>query len=190
MGKTIRLVVCGASNCGKTAMLEHLIYGEHAHDIQYKTIEDTYLAQIDTDRGVKETAKIHDTPGSECTATNFPKHYLHFGEGFLLVYSITSMNSFLCIENVKKEIEKTREKKDVTIVVVGNKSDLEAEREVGAAFAQNWASKEKVRLFETNIKNRKSLAEPFVHICSRMSQPPVKSTLLGARRIKQAQSVD
>ena len=185
MGKTVRLVVCGASDTGKTAILENLIYGENAQVVQYKTIEDTYLAQIDTERGVKETVKIHDTPGSECSTTTFPKHYLHFGEGFVLVYSITSQFSFNCVEYIKKEIDRTREKKDVSVIVIGNKSDLQSDREVTLTQAQNWAAKEKVRLFETTIKNRKSLAEPFMYICSRMTQPPAKTTLLGARKIKQ-----
>ena len=190
MGKIVRLVICGAANVGKTAMLENMIYGEHAHDVQYTTIEDTYLAQVDTDRGVKETVKIHDTPGSECTSTSFPKHYLHYGEGFVLVYNITDRSSFSCMENVKKEIDKTREKKDVSVVVIGNKTDLQADRKIDYTLAQSWAQKEKVKLFETTIKNRKSLAEPFIYICSKMTQPPTKSTILGARRARQQQSMD
>ena len=189
MGKTVKLVICGASDTGKTSILENLIYGEHAQTVQYKTIEDTYLAQIDTDRGVKETVKIYDTPGSEFTLSGFPKHYLHFGDGFILVYSITSKETFKCMELVKKEIDRTREKKDVTIIAIGNKCDLETKREVEYSAAQSWATKEKVRLFETTTKNRKLLAEPFVHICSRMTQPVAKTTLLGARRLKQ-QSID
>ena len=190
MGKIVRLVVCGTSGVGKTAILENMIYGEHAHDVRHATIEDTYLAQVDTDRGVKETVKIHDTPGRECTPSRFPKHYLHYGEGFVLVYSITDKNSFHCVENIKKEIDKTREKKEVSIIVVGNKSDLEAERKVNFEAAQNWAAREKVKLFEVTIKNRKSLAEPFINICSKMTLPPAKSTILGARRAKQQQSID
>lgn len=189
MGKTVRMVVCGATSTGKTSILENLIYGEHAQTIQYKTIEDTYLAQIDTDRGVKETVKIHDTPGVEFTTSGFPKHYLHYGDGFVLVYSVTSKETFKCIELIKKEIDRIREKKEVTIIAIGNKCDLESQREVDYTAAQNWASKEKVRLFETTIKNRKLLAEAFMYICSRMTQPPAKTTLLGTRRLKQ-QSID
>nr|CAB3264342.1 NF-kappa-B inhibitor-interacting Ras-like protein 2 [Phallusia mammillata] len=190
MGKITRLVVCGASKTGKTSILEHLIYGEHACSVQYKTIEDTYLAQIDTDRGVKETVKIQDTGGADwMNATTFPRHYFHFGDGFVLVYNVTDKDSFKCVEVIKKEIEKAREKKDISIVVIGNKCDLEGEKVVDTNFAQNWATKEKVKLFETCISKHKQLAEPFIHLCSKMTQPPVKSTLLGSRRMKQ-QSID
>ena len=178
MGKITKLVICGASSTGKTSILENLLYGEHACDTLFKTIEDTYLAQIDTDRGVKETVRIQDTPGIEANAANTIKHYFHFGDGFILVYSVTSKESFKCMESIKKEIEKTREKKDITIVVVGNKCDLQSERQVETSNALSWASKEKVKLFETSTSNRKLLAEPFISICSKMTQPPVKSIIL------------
>ncbi|XP_026690178.2 NF-kappa-B inhibitor-interacting Ras-like protein 2 isoform X2 [Ciona intestinalis] len=165
MGKLTKLVVFGASQTGKTSILENLIYGEYASDDRYKTLEDIYLAQIDTERGVKETVRIQDTAG------------------------ITDKDSFKCVELIKKEIDKTREKKDICIVVIGNKSDLASERQVDTNMALNWASKEKVRLFEVSSNNRKAIAEPFIHICSKMTQPPAKSTLLGGRRMKQ-QSID
>ncbi|XP_002126510.2 NF-kappa-B inhibitor-interacting Ras-like protein 2 isoform X1 [Ciona intestinalis] len=192
MGKLTKLVVFGASQTGKTSILENLIYGEYASDDRYKTLEDIYLAQIDTERGVKETVRIQDTAGYDWTSNtgnSCPKHYFHFGDGFVLVYSITDKDSFKCVELIKKEIDKTREKKDICIVVIGNKSDLASERQVDTNMALNWASKEKVRLFEVSSNNRKAIAEPFIHICSKMTQPPAKSTLLGGRRMKQ-QSID
>uniref|UniRef100_H2YV50 NF-kappa-B inhibitor-interacting Ras-like protein 2 n=1 Tax=Ciona savignyi TaxID=51511 RepID=H2YV50_CIOSA len=194
MGKVTKLVICGASQTGKTSLLENMIYGDYASQERYKTIEDTYLAHIDTERGVKETVRIQDTCGTDWmsssnVANNLPKHYFHFGDGFVLVYSITDKDSFKCVEMIKKEIDKSREKKDISIVVIGNKADLASERQVDMNSAINWASKEKVRLFEVSSNNRKAIAEPFIHICSKMTQPPAKSTLLGGRRIKQ-QSID
>jgi len=187
MGKLTKLVICGAAGTGKTSMLKHLIYGEHACTVNYETVEDVYLAQIDTDRGVKETVRIQDTRGTDWIS--FPKHYFHFGDGFILVYDITDKDSFKWVEFIKKEIDKAREKKDVSIVVIGNKSDLQTQRAVDINMAQNWASKEKVKLFEICTSDRKLLAEPFVFLCSKMTQPQGKSTLLGSRRMKQ-QSIE
>ena len=189
MGKISRLVACGLSGVGKTSILEHMIYGDIDSDKPYKTIEDTYLAQVDTDRGVKETIKIVDTCGDDWSEPqSFPKHYFNFGDGFVLVYSITNKDSFTCVENIKKELEKCR--KDIFIVIIGNKSDQQEQRQVETTLVSNYVSKEKVKHFEVSVYNRKLLAEPFVYITSKMTQPPAKSTILGRGRIKQLNTLD
>ena len=192
MGKISRLVACGLSGVGKTSILEHLIYGnniDNDNNEPYKTIEDTYLAQVDTDRGVKETIKVVDTCGDDWSdPQSYPKHYFNFGDGFILVYSITSKESFACVESIKKELEKCR--KDAFVVVVGNKSDQQEHRQVDASAVSSYVSKEKVKHFEVSKCNKKLLAEPFVYITSKMTQPPAKSTILGRGRIKTQNTLD
>lgn len=66
MGKLSKVVVCGMKGVGKTAVLEQLIYGNV--DLKtnfYPTIEDIYVANIETDRGTKERVCIYDTAGLE-----------------------------------------------------------------------------------------------------------------------------
>lgn len=192
MVKICKLVVCGGPGVGKTTLLEHAIYGEYANKNLWHTKEDLYLAQIDTDRGVKEQVRIMDTCGNDwINASSMSKHYLIFGEGFLLVYSSTDKESFRCVEIMKREIERARDKKDIVIAVVCNKTDLHPQRQVDPAMVQKWASKEKVRVFNTNMHSRTTILEPFIYVCSRLTQPPQKSTLLpiGNRRTKQS-SID
>lgn len=52
------------------------------------------------------------------------------GEGFLLVYSITSRQSFEEITTFQQQILRVKDKDYFPMVVVGNKCDLEGEREV------------------------------------------------------------
>ena len=66
--RTQKVVVCGARGCGKTSVLEKLIYGnngvKHFRIFIFfyriivqpfsSTIEDVYVANIETDRGSKE----------------------------------------------------------------------------------------------------------------------------------------
>ena len=53
------------------------------------------------------------------------------GEGFLLVYSITSRSSFEEISTFHQQILRVKDKDQFPIVVVANKSDLEYDRQVG-----------------------------------------------------------
>lgn len=57
------------------------------------------------------------------------------GEGFLLVYSITSRQSFEEIRTFQQQILRVKDKDYFPIIVVGNKCDLENEREVSTEGA-------------------------------------------------------
>lgn len=56
--------------------------------------------------------------------------FIRPGEGFLLVYSITSKHSFEEIKLFQRRILRVKEKDSFPIIVVGNKCDLEGERAV------------------------------------------------------------
>lgn len=58
------------------------------------------------------------------------EQYMRTGEGFLLVYSITSKQSFEEITLFQQQILRVKDKDYFPMVVVGNKCDLESEREV------------------------------------------------------------
>lgn len=58
------------------------------------------------------------------------EQYMRTGEGFLLVYSITSRQSFDEITTFQQQILRVKDKDYFPMVVVGNKCDLEGEREV------------------------------------------------------------
>lgn len=66
MGKSSKVVICGMKGVGKTAILEQLIYGNvNLKSSFYPTIEDIYVANIETDRGTKERVCFYDTAGLE-----------------------------------------------------------------------------------------------------------------------------
>lgn len=58
------------------------------------------------------------------------EQYMRTGEGFLLVYSITSRQSFEEILTFQQQILRVKDKDYFPMIVVGNKADLEGEREV------------------------------------------------------------
>lgn len=72
------------------------------------------------------------------------------GEGFLLVYSITSRQSFEEITTFQQQILRVKDKDYFPMVVVGNKCDLEGEREV----TRQGSSKHCWRLVEKTRANR------------------------------------
>ena len=65
------------------------------------------------------------------------EQYMRTGEGFLLVYSITSRNSFEEINLFYQQILRVKDVDKFPMVVVANKCDLEFERQVGM---NGWSS--------------------------------------------------
>lgn len=59
------------------------------------------------------------------------EQYMRTGEGFLLVYSITSRNSFEEISIFHQQILRVKDQDSFPVIVVANKCDLEYERQVG-----------------------------------------------------------
>jgi hypothetical protein len=77
------------------------------------------------------------TPNSSLKLILFAFHsamreqYMRTGEGFLLVYSITSRNSFEEISTFHQQILRVKDQDSFPVIVVANKCDLEYERQVG-----------------------------------------------------------
>jgi len=75
---------------------------------------------------------VLDTAGQE-EYSAMREQYMRTGEGFLLVYSITSRQSFEEIITFQQQILRVKDKDYFPMIVVGNKCDLESEREVSTA---------------------------------------------------------
>ncbi|XP_033022103.1 NF-kappa-B inhibitor-interacting Ras-like protein 1 isoform X1 [Lacerta agilis] len=175
MGKGYKVLVCGMASVGKTAILEQVLYGNHDVGAECSaTSEDVYVALAETDRGVKEQLRLYDTRGVQ-EGEEFPKHYFSMADGFVLVYAVNSLESFERADWLKKEIDKCRDKREGSIVVLGNKADLVEERQVEAAVAQQWAKLEKVKLWEVTVTDGRTLVEPFAMLASKLSQAQNKS---------------
>jgi len=72
---------------------------------------------------------VLDTAGQE-EYSAMREQYMRTGEGFLLVYSITSRTSFEEIATFQQQILRVKDKDYFPVIVVGNKCDLDMERAV------------------------------------------------------------
>ncbi|XP_014741022.1 PREDICTED: NF-kappa-B inhibitor-interacting Ras-like protein 2 isoform X2 [Sturnus vulgaris] len=114
MGKSCKVVVCGQASVGKTSILEQLLYGNHVVGSEMiETQEDIYVGSIETDRGVREQVRFYDTRGLR-DGLELPKHCFSCTDGYVLVYSTDSKESFKRVELLKKEIDKSKDKKEVS----------------------------------------------------------------------------
>jgi GTPase KRas len=103
---------------------------------------------------------VLDTAGQE-EYSAMREQYMRTGEGFLLVYSISSRQSFEEIQTFEQQILRVKDKDYFPIILVGNKCDLEGERQVsreeGAALAKSFNCK----FIETSAKSRVNVDNAF-----------------------------
>ncbi|POY72638.1 putative Small monomeric GTPase [Rhodotorula taiwanensis] len=103
---------------------------------------------------------VLDTAGQE-EYSAMREQYMRTGEGFLLVYSITSRNSFDEIGTFHQQILRVKDKDYFPVVVVANKADLEHERQVGTHEGRELAKHFGSRFIETSAKQRLNVDEAF-----------------------------
>lgn len=77
------------------------------------------------------------------------------GQGFLLVFSITSPSTLYELADLREQIIRIKDDDTVPLVIVGNKSDLEGERVVSRSEAfkvsQSWGN---APYYETSARRR------------------------------------
>jgi small GTP-binding protein len=77
---------------------------------------------------------VLDTAGQE-EYSAMREQYMRTGEGFLLVYSITDRQSYEEIMTFQQQILRVKDKDYFPMIVVGNKCDLDGERQVSTQGA-------------------------------------------------------
>ena len=117
------------SHYRRSAKLEpfrsHIIKIDVADSYRKQCVIDDEVALLD----------VLDTAGQE-EYSAMREQYMRTGEGFLLVYSITSRQSFEEISTFQAQILRVKDKDYFPIIVVGNKCDLDNERQVSR---QGWS---------------------------------------------------
>lgn len=115
--------------------------------------------------------QIWDTAGQERYRTITTAYY-RGAMGFILMYDVTNEESFNSVQDWVTQI-KTYSWDNAQVILVGNKSDMEAERVVTYERGKQLADQLGLEFFETSAKeniNVKNVFERLVDIiCDKMS---------------------
>ena len=103
--------------------------------------------------------QIWDTAGQERFKTITASYYKG-AHGIILVYDITDRQSFKDIENWLAEVDKYGNE-NVVKLLVGNKSDLEANRQVKAEEGKSLAESLGIKFLETSAKDAVNVEKAF-----------------------------
>jgi GTPase KRas protein len=170
-----RITVLGGGSVGKSALTIQLVHEYFVHDYD-PTIEDCYKKIVDID-GEIVTMEILDTAGQD-DFHSMQDQWIREGQGFLVVYAINSRTSLDTAKNLREKILRAKDSNRVPVVLVGNKCDLNAERQVPTDEGQTLATAWGCPFFETSAKSKINNLECYFQVIREIkrSVPKPKET--------------
>ena len=170
---SIKIAVLGKGVVGKSSLTYRFINYDVSkeHD---PTIEDRYKSNLNIE-GTNYEVEILDTAGEE-DYQNMMDMWISFGEGFLLVFAINDKESFNLIKSKHDRILKGKHGVKCPILLVGNKQDLENERQVNYSEAKEMADKWGIEYIETSAKTNFNCKEAFEMLAQEIVQKKGKNS--------------
>ncbi|CAF0867241.1 unnamed protein product [Adineta steineri] len=155
-----RIVVFGSAGVGKTNCVLRFVNGQFRENY-IPTVEDTYRQVVSCNKQIT-TLQITDTTG----AHQFPamqRLSIQKGHAFILVYSITSKQSFEELKPIYDQIReiKAEQQNETPILLMGCKLDEAACREVTENLGKQLAAHWSCAWIETSAKTNSNIREAF-----------------------------
>lgn len=92
--------------------------------------------------------------------------HMRWGEGFVLVYDITDRGSFEEVLPLKNILDEIKKPKNVTLILVGNKADLDHSRQVSTEEGEKLATELACAFYECSAcTGEGNITEIFYELC-------------------------
>ena len=114
---------------------------------------------------------IWDTAGQERFRTLTPSYY-RGAQGVILVYDVSSKQSFEGLEVWLNELDQYATKKDLIKMLVANKIDKTSSREVSRSDGLQFARRNSMLFIEASAKTRDGVQEAFEELVHKVLQTP------------------
>lgn len=154
-----KLLTLGESFVGKTSLI-----------IQYvdETFNSNYISTIGVDYKTKQIQFeskniqlcIWDTAGQE-RFKHLTKQYYKGADGIILVFDITQRETLTKVNDWIKDINSYLLKDEVGLIIVGNKCDLESERQIEYNQGEAFAKKHGIQFIEVSALNNTNVQPAF-----------------------------
>ena len=157
----IKLILLGDISVGKTSILGRYIKNSFSEVYKCTIQVERQAKLIDIDLHTSVKLVIWDTCGQE-KYRNVTRQYYHGCDGAVIVFDLTNKDSF---DNVSKWIEelKTNGPSNISLLIVGNKSDLTNDRVVPINNINKFIGN-KYLYYDVSAKNGNNIALAFEKI--------------------------
>jgi small GTP-binding protein len=153
-----KIVLIGDSNVGKTNILSKYLQNEFNPDSKATVGVEFGSKTININNNVIK-AQIWDTAGTE-KYRSITNAYYKGAKGAFVVYDISRKASFNNIDKWLFDLKNNGDE-NINIVIIGNKIDLENQREVTTEEGEKKAIINKASFIETSAKNGDNIEKAF-----------------------------
>ncbi|KAL3532354.1 hypothetical protein ACH5RR_005875 [Cinchona calisaya] len=154
-----KYIITGDAGVGKSCILQQFT-DERFNPLYNSTIGAEFWAKTITINKKKIGLHVWDTAGQERFRALMQSYY-RGAAGALLVYDITSRVSFGHISTWLEDLRKYAAD-NITIMLIGNKSDLDSKRTVSTEEGSEFAQKNGLIFVECSAKTAQNVEEAFV----------------------------
>ena len=146
-----KIIIVGNSTVGKSSLLNKFIDNN---------FNDTYSTTIGVEFGVKHITvndsvpiklQIWDTAGQE-SFRSITRSFYRASAGVILMYSIENKTSFENVQIWLNDVNMELNNRNIPIILVGNKTDLNYKREVTTEEGELYAKKNGLLFKEISVK--------------------------------------
>ncbi|VDO04620.1 unnamed protein product [Rodentolepis nana] len=162
-----KLLLIGDSGVGKTSLLFQFTEEQFNATFIATIGIDFKIRTIEVD-GKKIKLQIWDTAGQERFRTITTAYY-RGAMGIMLVYDITQPKTYYNIKHWLRNIV-DHANSDVEQMLLGNKCDMESQRQVTKEEAQEFARQNNIDFFETSAKEGENVIAAFTQLARCIKQ--------------------
>lgn len=168
---SLKLIIIGDCSVGKSCLMQRFL-SQHIRELHEPTVGVEFGAKVLKVNNEEIKLQIWDTAGSE-QFKSITRTYYRSAAAAILVYDITNRNSF---DHLAVWLEEARVNGNpsISVIVVGNKIDLGAQRKVAFQEGLDWANQNGLLFLEASAKTNQRVEEVFMK-CSMDVLEKIKS---------------
>ena len=157
----LKIIILGSTEVGKTSILNRYFKDEFIGN-QISTIGIDFQTKFFKFDSKKVKVNYTDTAGQEKFRA-ISINYLKSADGVILVFDITKQNTFDALEGWLQYIKENKNL-DIPKILIGNKADLEDQREVSQEQAEKFADSIGCKFYEGSAKSGENIKESLDEI--------------------------
>lgn len=160
-----KVVVLGSQGVGKTSVVIRYVGGMFSKAVSPTIGASFFTYKLNVDN-YRVKLQVWDTAGQERFRSMAPMYYRK-ANAAMLIYDITSSDTFYDIKDWVSELKRNVDTPIVTCLV-GNKCDLQEGRQVKQEDAQDYADSIDSLFFETSALKNTGIEEAFLEVAKRL----------------------
>ncbi|KAL4612804.1 hypothetical protein GN956_G22904 [Arapaima gigas] len=165
--RLFKIVLVGNSSVGKTSVLRRFC-DDSFHPGTSATVGVDYSVKTLTVEKCRVALQMWDTAGQE-RYRSITKQFFRKADGVIIMYDITSQQTFLAVRNWLASVHEGAGG-DIPIMLLGNKTDCESERQVQLRVGESLAQDSHLIFYECSASTGHNVTKAMIHLARNLKE--------------------